>query len=353
MELLKGAERGLKRAGAVAASALLARPGRKARAQALLAGARRVLLVRIDRRVGEALLLTPLFSALRARRPAVEVHALAHPWIARVLEGHPELDRLHRFDAATVRALRAERFEVVVDCTNWTGPSTQAALVARLCAPEGVVVGPAGGGLDALRDVAVAARADTRREVLQRVHLLAPLGGVPEEMDRVSFRPVRAPSGDVARLCEEARRGGDRAVLNPGGRLGERRIPPSAFAAAGRALEGAGRRPIVTWGPGERELAEEIAKACPGAVLAPPTDLDELAALMSACGMTVCNNTGPMHLSVAVGAPTLAFFLRMDMERWGHPFAPHRMVDLTSLAGDEQKLAEAAGEHSASFARRG
>jgi ADP-heptose:LPS heptosyltransferase len=159
-------------------------------------------------------------------------------------------------------------------------------------------------------------------------------------------------SGEVARLCEEARRGGDRAVLNPGGRLGERRIPASAFAAAGRALEGAGRRPIVTWGPGERGLAEEIAGACPGAVLAPPTDLDELAALMSACGMTVCNNTGPMHLSVAVGAATLAFFLRIDVERWGHPFAPHRMVDLTPLAGDEGRLAEVATEHTASFARR-
>src|SRR6185295_13832046 len=153
MELLKGAERGLKRAGAVAASALLSRPGRRARAEALLRGARRVLLVRIDQRVGEALLMTPLFSALRERRPAVEVHALVHPRIARVLEGHPELDRLVRFDAAAVRAVRAERFEAVVDCTNWTGPSTQAALVARLCAPEGAVVGPAGGGLEALRDV--------------------------------------------------------------------------------------------------------------------------------------------------------------------------------------------------------
>jgi len=351
MELFKGAERGLKRAGAAAASALLARPGRRARAAELLRGAKRVLLVRIDRRVGEALLMTPLLSALRARRPAVEVHALVHPKMARVLEGHPELDGLLRFDAAAMRAVRGERFEAVVDCTNWTGPSTQAALVARLCAPEGAVVGPAGGGLDALRDVSVPARADTRREVLQRVHLLSPLGGVPADVERLSFRPIRAPEGEVARLCEEARRGGDRAVVNPGGRLGERRIPPSAFAAAARALVEGGRRPIVTWGPGERALADEVAGRCPGAEVAPPTDLDQLAALMGACGLTVCNNTGPMHLSVAVGAPTLAFFRGIDMERWGHPFAPHRMVDLTPLAGDEGRLADSAAEHAASFAR--
>ncbi|HZN96490.1 MAG TPA: hypothetical protein VFB61_02040, partial [Gemmatimonadales bacterium] len=158
MELLKGVERGLKRAGAAAAGTLLRRTGRHERASGLLRGARRVLLVRIDHRVGEALLLTPLFSALRARRPAVEVHALAHPKIARVLQGHPELDRLHPFDGSAVRALRRERFEAVVDCTSWTHPSTQAAIVSRLCAPEGAVVGPAGGGLDPLRDVAVPAR---------------------------------------------------------------------------------------------------------------------------------------------------------------------------------------------------
>ena len=59
--------------------------------------------------------------------------------------------------------------------------------------------------------------------------------------------------------------------------------------------------------------------ACPGAVRAPPTSLDQLAALMRGARVTVCNNTGPMHLAVAVGCPTLALFLHMEVERWGHP----------------------------------
>jgi len=67
-------------------------------------------------------------------------------------------------------------------------------------------------------------------------------------------------------------------------------------------------------------------------VLAPPTDLDDLAALFAAAHCTVCNNSGPLHLSVAVGAPTLGLFLKMDPERWGYPEAPHRMVDLTPAA---------------------
>jgi ADP-heptose:LPS heptosyltransferase len=118
-------------------------------------------------------------------------------------------------------------------------------------------------------------------------------------------------------------------VVNPGGRLGYRRVPPSLFATAAHALAAGGISPVVTWGPGEEGLADEVLALAPSARRAPPTSLDDLAWLMATSVLTVCNNTGPMHLSVAVGTPTLGLFLHMDMERWGHPAPPHRMVDVT------------------------
>ena len=45
-----------------------------------------------------------------------------------------------------------------------------------------------------------------------------------------------------------------------------------------------------------------------------------------------------MHLAVAVGSPTLALFTGMDLERWGHAFAPHHMLDLTGATVDESIL---------------
>jgi len=38
-----------------------------------------------------------------------------------------------------------------------------------------------------------------------------------------------------------------------------------------------------------------------------------------------------MHMSVAVGTPTLGLFLKMDPERWGHSQRPHQVLDLTPL----------------------
>src|SRR5207237_1031036 len=119
-----------------------------------------------------------------------------------------------------------------------------------------------------------------------------------------------------------------------GGRLDWRRVPLEVFAAAARSLAQRGIRPIITWGPGEEDLARSVYAAVPGAMLAPRTNLDELAALMAAARLTVCNNTGPMHLSVAVGTPTLGLFLHMEVERWGHAGPPHHMLDLTPEPAD-------------------
>ncbi|WP_426753136.1 glycosyltransferase family 9 protein [Myxococcus sp. Y35] len=344
---------------ALVASALLWRPGRRRAAGTRLPVPRKILLVRPDNRVGEALLTTPLMRTLKAHlHPAPEVHVLVHAKVARVLTGHPDADAIIPFDrrriwmgplAPGIAALRRARYDVVVDCANWEAPSVTSAIVSRLAGPRAVVIGPDLWPVSRLHSLPVAARTDTRNEAVQRTHLLAPL--TDGAMARgLSFREPTV--GPAIRAYMDAHAGRPYAIINPGGRLGPRRIPPTAFAAAARALVELGRVPVVTWGPGEEALARSVVDAAPGAEFAPATNIDELAALMRAAGLTVCNNTGPMHLSVAAGAPTLAFFLRMDMERWGHAYAPHRMADLTSLVegGDGQALEARAADEARAFA---
>lgn len=344
---------------ALVASLLLWRPGRRRPADGVLPAPKKVLLVRPDNRVGEALLTTPLLRTLKALpSPAPQVHVLAHAKVARALAGHPDADAVLAFDrrllwlgplAPGIRALRQERYDVVVDCANWDAPSVTSALISRLAGPKAAVIGPRVWPVSLLHSVSVPPRTDTRREATQRAHLLTPLtrGGIVESL---SFREPNVSDSFRAYLQKEA--SGPCAVINPGGRLGERRIPPEAFAAAARALLSIGRVPIVTWGPGEEALAQTVIQGAPGARMAPPTNLDELAALMRAARLTVTNNTGPMHLSVAVGAPTLGLFLRIDMERWGHPYPPHRMVDLTPVVESGTGLEERVFEEVRSFAVR-
>lgn len=283
---------------------------------------KRALLVRIDNRVGEALLTTPLADALAAR--GFEVHVLLHPRAIRVLVGLPSLHRLWPFEKTwrCLAALRDEPFDVVVNCGNWDAVSVTSAIVARLVAPRALVLGPANFPSGWLADLPVPARPDSRSEALQRLNLISPLVG-PVDVPRLSFRSVGPAPHPVSEPY---------VVINPGGRLGFRRVSPSLFAAAALEAHSLGLTPLITWGPGEEGLADEVIHKAPLAARAPPTDLDALAALMAGAVATISNNTGPMHLAVAVGSPTLALFLHMDTERWGHAFSPHLMLDLTPLA---------------------
>lgn len=314
-------------------AALCWRPGRRKRAifklkKGLLR--QRVLLVRLDNRVGEALLTTPLVDLLAQN--GHEVHVLAHSKMCRLLAGHPHIARLweYRPRLAVFSALRAERFDVVINCGNWSLVSVTHALVARLMGPQSVVLGPANFPSGWLMDYPVAPRTDTRQEAAQRAHLASPLISTAV-LPPLSFRPT-APFQVVPPPY---------AVVNPGGRLDYRRVPPERFADAAQALLERGVTPVVTWGPGEEALVDDVCARCPGAVRAPKTTLDELAALMRGAQLTVCNNTGPMHLAVAVGCPTLALFLSMEVDRWGHPYSPHHMLDLTSVANEPALVRDA------------
>lgn len=312
------------------------RPGRRAR-KALLSTSKRVVIVRIDNRVGEALLTTPLVQALSKTH---EVHLVVHPKCARVLDGLPGLSGLHVFERAwlwrgsrELTALQAlARDAVVVNAAAWVEYSGTPALVSRRIGVDGCVVGPAQGPSTLLMDVAVTARSDTRNEVEQRLHLLSPV--LPSPTGAMCFRTPRStPSID-----ELINTSGAYAVVNPGGRLGERRVPTPVFSGVTKALAKRGITPIVTWGPGEEALAKEVLAGGAG-VLAPPTSLDELAALMAGARVVVCNNTGPMHLSVAVGAKTVALFWKMPIDQWGHSRSPHVMLDLTNEPGIEAMVA--------------
>ncbi len=335
MSVLKRLERIAKATLALIAVAVLWRPARRSRAKRDIGKASRVLLVRIDDRMGEVLLVTPLLGIVRRALPGARVDALIHSKAARILSGHPDVDQVLSFDARKlflgplapgVRALRRAKYDIVVDCTNWTDPSVRSAIICRLIGPRAAVIGPAAPPVAGLYSIAVGARNDARSELEQRAHLLSPLGEVSGAL-RLSFRCPK-PAAGLKPLIEDLR-SSPYGVVNPGGRLDWRRVPPDAFAAAAQALLASGFRALVTWGPGEVSLAKAVVQRARGSILAPETDIDGLAALMHSAAVTVCNNTGPMHLSVALGTPTLAFFLKMDPQRWGYGHPPHRMIDLT------------------------
>src|SRR5919201_189601 len=241
-----------------------------------------VLVVRTDDRVGNVLLTLPLVRALQRALPHARVDFLT---------------------AALLSRWAARRWTVGAD----RGP-------ARLVY-GGIAPPPPPGATD----------------VSAKLLLAAPLGL------RLSPSPLetalgRGPSPVSGRFV----------ALNPGARKQDHRWPAGRFAALAKRLEQThGVRTIVFWGPGEEPLAQEVvAEAHGSADLAPPTNLDQLAAAFCAPPLGVTKDTGPMHPAVACGAPGVAVFPDAQGLRWAHPGARFEAV---VAPADDAPLVAAAG----------
>ncbi len=310
---------------------------------------RSVLVIRTDDRVGNLLLTTPLLAALRAGLPNARLGLLCAARRSPAVEGTGLYDELWRFEkrdffrhpvrfSAFCMSLRRARYQVVIEAGHFHVFSFTSAALTRWSGAS-VRIGhrrdPAGRFLThpVTKDGAVVYDAAAKLE------LLRPLG------IEASLAPLQTSLG-LGRADEFRRLIGPALVVVPGGRKLDHRWPAEAFAEASRRLAArTGLGVWIAWGPGEEALAREVAREA-GAQVLPATDLEGLAAAFRAATLVLTNDTGPMHLAVAVGAPTLAVFLTDDADRWASPQPNARAVRVAGATqGDAvARVVDAAAE---------
>jgi heptosyltransferase-1 len=116
----------------------------------------------------------------------------------------------------------------------------------------------------------------------------------------------------VAQFLETLAGDGPLVVLHPGtsafGRF--KRWPAARFGeTAARLQRDLGARCLVTYGPGEEELASEVIAASAGAArLAPKFTLGELIELLRRASLVIGADTGPLHLAALLERPVVAIF---------------------------------------------
>jgi lipopolysaccharide heptosyltransferase I len=114
------------------------------------------------------------------------------------------------------------------------------------------------------------------------------------------------------------------AVIAPGTNWQTKEWRPDGFAEVARRLMQNGFAIVLIGSDRERALSAEVAGLAPGAInLAGETSLSELAALISRAALCVSNDSGPMHLAVALNRPVVSVFGPTDPVWAG----PYRRVD--------------------------
>ena len=122
-------------------------------------------------------------------------------------------------------------------------------------------------------------------------------------------------------------------ALSPSGGWESKKCDPSKFAEIADAIyEKYQAKFLILWGPDDHEDALAIQNSMhSSSLLAPKTTIREGAALMSKAKLVIANDSGPMHISTAVGTPTLSLHGPTDPNLQG-PFGDkHAWIRLEEL----------------------
>jgi lipopolysaccharide heptosyltransferase II len=313
------------------------------------AAPRSILLIRPDH-LGDMLFLTPALYALRRALPEARITLLAGPWGAEAVRHNPDLDAVetcafpgferrpkesslapYRLLATTARRLRAGGYDTaaVLRFDHWWG----AWLAAAADIPRRI-----GYDLPEVRPFLTEALPyrPGRHEVMQNATLLAALApgidGAPGPMQYSIAAADQAWAADwlAARGIGPEQR---LIAIHPGAGAAVKQWPIAAWAeVAARLSERAGVRIVLTGGPSERELTATLASALarPPFDAAGATTLGQLAALYTRCALVLGSDSGPLHLAVAVAAPTLHLYGPVPPAKFGPWGDPVRHVVLAA-----------------------
>ncbi|HEX6968822.1 MAG TPA: glycosyltransferase family 9 protein [Micromonosporaceae bacterium] len=269
--------------------------------------------------LGDFVFALPALRALRAAYPDAELVLLGAPWHARWLRARPSpVDRVLVVPpspgirgpekeeptgsmADFLAAARRERFDLALQMHGGGANSNPvvAGLGARISAGLRAEDAPP---LDRwVRYVYY------QPEVVRYLEVAALVGARAENITPSwsvtadDLAEARAVAGEPAR---------PRIALHPGATDPRRRWPAERFAKVADELGAGGYEVVVTGTPTEREVVEQVVAAArrPLLPLVGALSLGGLAGLYTGCAAVVSNDSGPLHLAAAVGAPTVGIY---------------------------------------------
>jgi heptosyltransferase-2 len=287
------------------------------------------VVVRAPNWLGDVVMSLPAVQAVRRIFSHAELAVVARPSVAAFYETESAVSRVIPYPAkglsekrAFALRLRAERF----DCAILLQNAFDAALLALMAGiPERIGYNRDGRGFLLTRAIPVPEPGETPRH--ERFYYLELLrrAGLMEHFSDIG--PIRLDGIDAARAAGQRRLtewgiSGPVIGISPGAAYGNaKRWLPERFAETARQLDGTA---LVFGSAAERGLCAQVASLLPGSRnLAGETTLPEFVSLAAACRFFLTNDSGAMHVSSALGVPTLALFGATDDTTTGPtgPFA--------------------------------
>jgi heptosyltransferase-2/heptosyltransferase-3 len=308
----------------------------------------RLLVLRPDH-LGDVLLSRPAIDALQAALPHARITLAVGPWGRPALGNVPPDSLLlcpfpgfARSATGPLRPyalllhytilLRRQHYDaaVILRPDHWWGAllATLAGIPVRIgyrtpeTSPFLTACLPLAGGTHAVKQALALAAATAQIYGGALPENPIRLRPIATAADREQARAVLAEAGIADSI--------PLLVLHPGSGAALKAWPLDSFAAAGARIATAiGARVVVTGSTAEHEQAARLCAQLPGAVnLVGGLSWGGLEAVLARADLVVGVDSGPLHLAVAAGTPSVVLFGPADPAQfapWGSP-ARHRLM---------------------------
>jgi heptosyltransferase II len=287
--------------------------------------------------LGDTVLTLPLIAEIRRRFPVKRLSVMCLPMAAELLQDHPAIDEIIVYDKRDADrgwfGVRRRAADLKArDFTTALTPhkSLRSAVLLRLAEiPYRVGLRQSAGWFFFH---ARGRRDSGRHDVERNLAVLEPFGVRAEDCRRALDLPV-SPSVEAAvdRKFAELGIGRDEVLLgfNPGSVWPTKRWWPFGFARLIQMVkEKIDCRILLFGGAEDAQIVSEVEERSriPVINLVGKINLRELPAALSRCRVFVTNDSGPMHVAVARGVPTVALFCATSPELGFYPYTGNAIV---------------------------
>jgi len=310
----------------------------------------KILILRLDQRIGNGLLLLPLLMAIRRSRSSAEIHLLLHQPVGRLIERFTEglVDVFWMYDQKKMLSnppkfliwltrLRRQHFDLVISSHNPDNFSLSQAILGRWCNPQ-VLAGFRWANSPHYYDVAVKSSAENHYSESQ-LDLWRNFDGRAE----LEFGGLHVPEPDILNAFREWKMNVEPpCALFWLGATGNKTLPPQVVEFILEQVEQIpGLNVKLALGPADAALLRDYPERLAGQTLIWRQPLEQTAIFFAGFDLFISGDTGPMHLAAALGIPTLTIFTGSNMRQYGYNDGHrHISVEYRGAEKDHDVLAE-------------
>ena len=298
---------------------------------------RNILFIRTDR-IGDLVLTTPAFAAIKTAFPNSMLTVLASRGNVGLLNHHPWVDQFFVYDSAVsisakinmIKSLRTRRFDIIID--PLTGHDLAPAVLACLIGAP-IRIGFSGFGREVFFNRTAAAAGSDRHMVdaiSDLIHLIGVADGGRDPQLFLGTEEMEWAGRWADRVNPERKR---LVGIHPGAYYETQRWGAANFAGLIQRLSlESDCRVVLLGGLAEeglvRRISEQVGEIPPVFI---SSNLRQALAMISRLDFLVCNNSGPLHMAAALSVPTLSFMGPTEISRWMPLGEKHRVLRAVEL----------------------